>query len=152
MSDQHDGSSKSTEHAYVADGVTVFFDSKRCIHSANCVKSLPVVFDTSRKPWVDPAQASPEDVARAVERCPSGALQYELTDGPAEAPDVPTRVEPQVDGPIALRGDLRIVLDQGVLTETRATLCRCGRSGNKPFCDKTCERTGWSSTWHPPAE
>lgn len=138
--------------AYEADGVTVYYDKSRCINAAECVRGLPAVFDTNRNPWIKPAAAAPDEVADVVRRCPSGALQYELADGPAETPESPTRVEPVVDGPLQIRGDLRIALDDGVLTETRASMCRCGRSGNKPFCDKTCERSGWSSTWHPPAE
>lgn len=145
--DTHEGIS-----SHAAEGVTVFFDKTRCTYAAECVRGLPAVFDRGRKPWIDPAAASADQIAEVVRRCPSGALQYDLADGPDETPDTPTRVDPLVDGPLQLRGDLRIVLDDGVLTETRASMCRCGRSGNKPFCDKTCERSGWSSTWHPPAE
>ncbi|MBI5310889.1 MAG: (4Fe-4S)-binding protein [Actinobacteria bacterium] len=138
--------------AYTTDGVTVYYDKSRCIHSGECVRGLPQVFDTKQQPWVQPGNADAEAVAEAIHRCPSGALQYELADGPDEQPETPTRIDPQIDGPLYVRGDLRIALDEGLLTDTRAALCRCGRSGNKPFCDKTCERSGWSSTWHPPAD
>lgn len=152
MSEQDDARQESTVSAYEAEGITVFYDKSRCIHAAECVRGLPPVFDTDRRPWIQPEGADAEAVAEVVRRCPSGALQYDLAGGPDEQPDSPTRVDPQVDGPLVIRGDLRIALDEGLLTETRATMCRCGRSGNKPFCDKTCERSGWSSTWHPPAE
>lgn len=137
--------------AYEADGITVYYDESRCILANECVRGLKEVFDRDRDPWVDPGGADPERIAEVIRRCPSGALQYDLTDGPDEQPDSPVRVDPQEDGPLYVRGDLRIALDEGVMTATRAAMCRCGRAGNKPFCDKTCERSGWSSTWHPPA-
>jgi len=146
MSDEIDGVA-----AYEAEGITVYYDSSRCILANECVRGLPAVFNRDNDPWVHPERSGAEAVAEVVRRCPSGALQYDLTEGPDEAPDVPSRVDPQVDGPLYVRGDLRIVLDEGVMTATRAAMCRCGRSGNKPLCDKTCERSGWSSTWHPPA-
>lgn len=152
MNDHRNDKTESTVSAFEADEITVFYDKARCIHAGECVRGLPQVFNTKERPWVQPGNAGADAVAEVVRRCPSGALQYDLANGPDEQPDTPTRIDPQVDGPLAIHGDLRIALDEGLLTETRATLCRCGRSGNKPFCDKTCERSGWSSTWHPPAD
>lgn len=137
---------------FEADGITIYWNKARCIGEHGCLSALPEVFDHSRDPWIDPSKATPEEIAKVVCQCPSGAMQYELTDGPDEQPDVPTRIDPQVDGALYIRGDLRIALKEGLATETRAALCRCGRSGNKPFCDKTCEKSGWKSEWHPPEE
>ncbi len=64
---------------YDAAGITVTFDPNLCRHTGICVRGLPLVFDVSRKRWIRPELASPEDVAAQVGRCPSGALQYELT-------------------------------------------------------------------------
>lgn len=152
MNDSDDQRPETGEFAFAGERVTVFYDAKRCINARECARGLPGVFDPAKDPWVQPENADAEQVAEVVRRCPSGALQYELADGPDEAPDVPTRVEPQADSAVYMRGDLRIVLDEGVLTDTRAAMCRCGRSGNKPFCDTTCQKSGWSSSWHPPAE
>jgi hypothetical protein len=64
---------------------------------------------TSRKrPWIQPENASAEQVAEVVRRCPSGALHYRLEEGPREEPEQPTRVEFVANGPINLRGDLSI--------------------------------------------
>lgn len=56
------------------------------------------------------------------------------------------------DGALQLRGDLglvRLVDGEGQefdLTGRRSVLlCRCGQSQNKPFCDSSHERTGFSS-------
>lgn len=65
---------------YEAPGITVTFDPKVCTHSGNCVRGLPAVFDVSRRRWVRPEAAAPEAVAEQVRKCPSGALQFTLTD------------------------------------------------------------------------
>jgi uncharacterized Fe-S cluster protein YjdI len=61
---------------YETDGITVTFDPNLCTHSGVCVRGLPAVFDVTRKRWVRPELALPADVAKQVEACPSGALQY----------------------------------------------------------------------------
>lgn len=137
---------------FEAEGITVYWNKSRYIVEPGALSALPEVFDQSRDPWIDATKASPEEIAAVIRQEPSGALQYELTDGPDEQPEVPTRIEPQVDGALHVRGDLRIALKAGLATETRVALCRCGRSGDKPFCDKTCEASGWKSEWHPPTE
>ena len=60
---------------YETPAITVTFDPTRCIHSGNCVRGLPAVFDIRRKRWIRPDAASADDVAAQVARCPSGALQ-----------------------------------------------------------------------------
>ncbi|MET7702777.1 (4Fe-4S)-binding protein [Streptomyces sp. NPDC005485] len=122
---------------YRGQSITVTFEGTRCLHAAECVRGLPEVFDTGRRPWITPDAAAADRVAEVIRRCPSGALQYELAHGPPELPDLPTTVERTADGRLVLRGDLRIRVpdDDGVRTETRATLCGCGASGRQPYCD-----------------
>ena len=64
--------------SYEGEGIVVTFDGKLCQHAAECARGLPNVFDTRHRPWVMPDNAEPAEVAAAVERCPSGALQYTL--------------------------------------------------------------------------
>ncbi|MFJ8041834.1 (4Fe-4S)-binding protein [Kitasatospora sp. NPDC096147] len=117
---------------YRADGVSVSFDPALCRHAAECVRGLPEVFDTGRRPWISPGEAAPETVAEVVRRCPTGALTYLLTPGGPEAPDRPTTVTAAGDGRLLLRGDLRI----DGRTATRAMLCGCGRTAGPPYCDR----------------
>lgn len=127
--------------------ITVHFDIERCRHLAECVRGDPLVFDRERRPWVR-ADANPDAarVAEVVRRCPTGALHYTLSDGPAEAPDPRTTVTMTLDGPLLVRGDLQITLGDGTtVAETRAALCRCGSSANKPFCDGSHEKVGWTA-------
>lgn len=63
---------------YETPDITVTFDPAVCRHTGVCVRGLPLVFDVTRKHWVRPELASPDDVAAQVARCPSGALQYQL--------------------------------------------------------------------------
>ena len=134
----------SHARSYAAPGVTVFYDRGRCLHFAECVRGLPQVFDARMRPWIQPENASAGQVAEVVRRCPSGALHYRLEEGAPEEPEQPTRVAFVVNGPINLRGDLSIDVPGGRMREIRASLCRCGRTENEPFCDKACSRTSWS--------
>lgn len=130
---------------YTAPGVAVSYDAPRCIHVRACVQGLPQVFEVSARPWIQPANADAEVVAEVVRRCPTGALHALLTAGEPEMPEHPTTVTPLPDGPLNIRGELRIVTPQGAQREVRASLCRCGASSNKPFCDGTHSRVGWKS-------
>ena len=67
--------SPSELHEYQAGPFTVEWRPARCQHSGICVRSLPLVFDPRRRPWIIGSAADPESVAAAVARCPSGALQ-----------------------------------------------------------------------------
>jgi uncharacterized Fe-S cluster protein YjdI/CDGSH-type Zn-finger protein len=130
---------------YAASGVTVYYDRGRCLHFAKCVRSVPQVFDVEKRPCIQPQNASSEEVAEVVRRCPSGALHYRLEEGSREEPEQPTRVEFVANGPINLRGDLSIDVPAGRMSEVRASLCRCGRTRNEPFCDRACNSTGRTS-------
>ncbi len=131
--------------AYTAPGITVYYDIRRCIHFAACTRGLPQVFDRDARPWIRADGAPADRIAEIVRRCPTGALHYELLDGPAEEPDATTTISPQPDGPLFARGDIVIQAGDREVHDTRAALCRCGHSGNKPFCDGTHAKVGWRS-------
>jgi CDGSH-type Zn-finger protein/uncharacterized Fe-S cluster protein YjdI len=133
---------------YETEAIRVHWDSIRCIHTGLCLRTLPAVFDTQRRPWVDIGAAAADEIASAVERCPTGALRYERLDGAAgEEPPRPTLAVPIEDGPMLLIGDLRVEQPDGteITHETRLTLCRCGMSRNQPFCDNSHLRRSWRS-------
>ena len=127
---------------YRGKNVTVYYDARRCLHFAECVRGLHGVFDTRARPWIQPDNADAELVAEVVRRCPTGALHYELTDGPDEQPDRPTRVDTVDGGPLLLRGEVLLQTPAGELHDVRAALCRCGLTENEPFCDHACQRDG----------
>jgi CDGSH-type Zn-finger protein/ferredoxin/uncharacterized Fe-S cluster protein YjdI len=123
---------------YDAEDITISYDVKRCIHAEECVRGLPQVFDPGRRVWVDATQSKAEEIANVVQRCPTGALHFWRTDGGVqEATPSPNEVRITSDGPLYFRGELEIHTPTAVLKETRAALCRCGASRNKPFCDNS---------------
>src|SRR4029453_3745196 len=123
---------------YRGDRIEVSFDLDRCIHVGECLLSQPDVFELNRRPWIDADAADPDVIAQVVERCPSGAPQYRRFDGGPAARHETTPVEPMRNGPLRVTGEIHVRLEDGseeILP--RATLCRCGESGHKPFCDNT---------------
>jgi uncharacterized Fe-S cluster protein YjdI/CDGSH-type Zn-finger protein len=124
--------------AYPAPSVTVFYDRDRCRHYAECVRGLSEVFDVKRRPWIRAELADAEAIAEVVRRCPTGALHYRLAAGKPEEPTSPTTITVDPQGPLLVRGDLVLNTPEGTWQETRAALCRCGRTGNQPFCDGAC--------------
>jgi CDGSH-type Zn-finger protein/uncharacterized Fe-S cluster protein YjdI len=126
--------------AYRSEKITVSFDLQRCIHARECVRGLPEVFDTEKRPWIQPDRSRPDRVAGVVMRCPTGALQFERRDGGAEERVTSKNiVTVAANGPLYVRGDISITDSTGtvVLEDTRIALCRCGESRNKPFCDNS---------------
>jgi uncharacterized Fe-S cluster protein YjdI/CDGSH-type Zn-finger protein len=81
-------------HAFATGEIRVTWSKMRCTHVAACVMNLPKVFEPGRRPWIDPGQASADAIARTVQRCPTGALHFERTDGgePEPVPPVNTAV------------------------------------------------------------
>lgn len=133
-----------TVREYATDELVVEWRPKLCYHSLNCVRALPLVFDKERRPWIDPTQAAADEVEAAVERCPSGALRIRRLRG--EPRPMPTTVEvtPDPNGPLLVRGPITVVLPDGTVEEVpRAAFCRCGQSGNKPFCDGSHRDAGF---------
>ncbi len=131
--------------SYTSEGITVSFDGARCIHAAECVRGLPEVFDPGKRPWIQPDRSNQEAVTEVVLRCPSGALQFEREDGVREiAPDAAIALV--TDGSLYVQGDIEIKDAEGetLYEENRVALCRCGASGNKPFCDNTHKKIGFS--------
>jgi CDGSH-type Zn-finger protein/uncharacterized Fe-S cluster protein YjdI len=127
------------DRRYDGERIAVRYNPKRCIHFAACVRGLPVVFDTERRPWIAPDNADADAVAEVVQRCPTGALHFERSGGAAEQPWPHAGVQVSADGPLYVRGDVTLGREDGepIVEDTRMALCRCGMSGNKPFCDNS---------------
>lgn len=122
--------------------VTVVWKPEICIHSAKCVGNLPEVFKPKDKPWIQMEHSNAKAIVDTVKKCPSGALSYyrnatgkDVSDIEATTQNV--KVEVLKDGPLMVHGPLSVVHDDGrEEVKSRATaFCRCGKSGNRPFCD-----------------
>ena len=125
------------------------FEAKKCIHSRQCVLGRPDVFVPNVEgEWIHPDAATPEEVAALAYNCPSGAIHYERLDGgEQEQPPLVNLVRVRENGPLALHADLNLVGHED--TRFRATLCRCGQSANKPFCDGSHNAAHFTATGEP---
>ncbi len=135
----------------VARGKTavIEFDAQKCVHSRHCVLERPDVFVPNVKgKWIHPDAATADEVVALARNCPSGAIVARRLDGGAEevAPIVNT-VRVLENGPLAVRGALSM---RGAPAGLRATLCRCGQSRNKPYCDGSHSAAGFTATGEPP--
>lgn len=128
--------------------VTIRFDAQRCIHSRHCVLDRPDVFVPNvAGEWIHPDRASRKEVLEIAHNCPSGAIQCEAADGSAleQAPIVNT-VRVRENGPLAVRAELTL---DGQAQGYRLTLCRCGASKHKPYCDGSHAAAGFAATGEP---
>jgi CDGSH-type Zn-finger protein/uncharacterized Fe-S cluster protein YjdI len=135
------------EEAY-APGVVLRYEGKRCIHSRQCVLGAPDVFLANVKgPWLHPEAVSVEEVAAIAQSCPSGAITYERSDGGAQEPAPKVNVvRIRENGPLAVQASIEL---EGRGAMYRATLCRCGASKNKPFCDGSHVTAGFKASGEP---
>lgn len=137
---------------YRNDEITVVWKPDTCIHSTLCWKGLTDVFNPKAKPWVKMDGATTEKIIEQVRKCPSGALSYYLNkEVPAnhgqvvaEAANI-LKVQVSPNGPYLIKTECLIVHSDG-REETKTgtvALCRCGGSGNKPYCDGSHRKIGF---------
>ncbi len=148
--------SNGSEPTTVVDGVeyvegramTLIYEGHRCIHARFCVTGAPRVFLANVKgPWIHPDAIEVERLVAIAHECPSGAIRYRRKDGRSDENAPPVNLAAiRENGPYAFRAPL--VLD-GAESGFRATLCRCGASKNKPFCDGSHHAIEFSATGEP---
>ncbi|HEX5130277.1 MAG TPA: CDGSH iron-sulfur domain-containing protein [Usitatibacter sp.] len=138
-----DGSADKVD-AYVGSGITIHDNRSVCAHAGKCTDGLPAVFKYGSEPWIDPNGGLSQTAMEIVRHCPSGALSYSIDGVAPTAEQWPASIEVTKDGPYAVLGmELQgVPFAQGVPTQ-RYTLCRCGASKNKPFCDGSHYEVGF---------
>lgn len=122
--------------SYVGAALEILDNRTICAHAGHCTDGLPAVFRMNSEPWIDPDGADAERIEEIVNRCPSGALRYRRAGRHAPAPELGVQVSH--NGPYQITGNLRLegqVPAAPPPAESKFTLCRCGASKNKPFCD-----------------
>jgi uncharacterized Fe-S cluster protein YjdI len=135
---------------YKKDDLVVVWQPDICIHSKNCIHGLPGVFNFNRRPWIDPNEAPDQAIKNQIDNCPSGALSYYLqSEGkpkPKTMVENANTIEILKDGPIMVEGPCVIKNADGNTEEkTKKTfLCRCGASSNKPYCDGSHKKAGFT--------
>lgn len=127
---------------YSNGDITIVWKPSLCIHSKRCWNStegLPSVFDPRAKPWINMSGASTEKIIEHVKKCPSGALSFYHNESPEKQVELSseTIIETMAKGPLLVYGNIVIKDSAGnkVKRSNVTAFCRCGNSGNKPFCD-----------------
>ncbi|VAX00935.1 protein of unknown function DUF1271 [hydrothermal vent metagenome] len=124
---------------YVGKKITIHDNRGICAHAGYCTDNLSEVFKMKQEPWIDPDAATAYDIIKTISKCPSGALSYTVDNIEYRDHERSPMVTVSKHGPYAVTGDIEL-LDQhkgdGASNE-HFTLCRCGASKNKPFCDGT---------------
>ncbi len=133
---------------------TIHFDAQKCIHSRTCVLSHPDVFVPNVKgAWIHPDAQPVEELMHIAKSCPSGAIRVTRNAAGSAAPDsdaapIVNTVRVRENGPLAVEAELQF---RGVAQASpRATLCRCGLSQNKPYCDGSHSGGGFVASGEPP--
>lgn len=128
--------------------ITVLWQPDACVHSTICWRTatgLPDVFNPRVKPWINLEGATTESIVAQVSKCPSGALSFRYNNEPETEeikPDGGTRIDVLPGGPLLVHGEIIVKNADGVETnhQMATALCRCGASGNKPYCDGSHRR------------
>jgi len=132
----------------VADGVdvTISYTPVLCTHAAQCQARAASVFNPREKPWIQPDGGKLDEILDVMAACPSGALRVSVGNRPEQhltTGDVSISIEP--NGPYHVTN---VVLDapfNGVgASKAKYSLCRCGLSKNKPFCDGSHYDAKWT--------
>ena len=120
--------------------ITVIWQPHLCTHCGICANELPEVFQPSERPWVKINSASTDQIREQVKKCPSLALSYRMNnDDQKNEIMADTTIEIIPKGPLVVKGTVCITHPDGTeeVKENRCSLCRCGASANKPYCDGT---------------
>lgn len=126
--------------------INIIWKPSLCIHSKKCWSNLPNVFNPREKPWIKTEGVSSETIKSQIDQCPSGALSYELI-GNSNTSSVSNlhSINISSNGPILVHGNIELTYPDGrkEIKQKTTALCRCGASGNKPFCDGSHHKIGF---------
>lgn len=130
---------KDKRKNYVGKEITIHDNRKICSHAAECVNNLPSVFKFNARPWINPDAADKQQIINTIKKCPSGALGYSIDEVEYKDQERMSMVTVSKDGPYTITGVIDLIGDNIQFAEgfskEHYTLCRCGASNNKPFCD-----------------
>ena len=143
---KHPDRVKDRRRDYAGAKITVHDNRGLCAHAGHCTDGLPDVFRSGENPWITPDADDVKKVIEAVRKCPSGALGYSIDGVEQPRPGTAPAILVSHNGPYVVTGGVELQETermQGMSSE-RCTLCRCGGSKNKPFCDGSHWYNGFS--------
>jgi thiamine pyrophosphate-dependent acetolactate synthase large subunit-like protein/CDGSH-type Zn-finger protein len=124
---------------YKGRKVTIHDNRGICSHAGYCTGGLPKVWKLGVEPWIEVKAGTAQDIINIVKKCPSGALSYSVERKEHRDRESEPEIHLRKNGPYEVRGGVRLKdaeWGRGASKE-HYTLCRCGGSKNKPFCDGT---------------
>jgi CDGSH-type Zn-finger protein len=119
-------------HEWKGKRITIVDNSDVCCRDRACVNNLPQVFEEE-----NPDAATVKEIIETIKKCPSGALTYKMGGRHCQAFHREPAITVVKNGPLKVVGGIRLkdeMQSQPACPE-HYTLCRCGHSKNKPFCD-----------------
>lgn len=124
---------------YTGKKITIHDNRGICAHAGRCTDGLASVFHLREEPWIYPDSATAEEIVATIKKCPSGALSYTMGNVSGYDANGSPSIFIAPNGPYVVSG--RPALNdtkrgEGA-SEEHFTMCRCGGSKNKPFCDGT---------------
>jgi len=117
--------------------ITILWNPKTCIHAAECVNRLPNVYKPKEKPWITIENATTQELIDQIDKCPSGALLYNLKNLKINNNMEKIKINAMENGPLLVEGNIEVTKPDGSIENKEKTtaFCRCGASVNKPYCD-----------------
>ncbi|MBO6515778.1 MAG: (4Fe-4S)-binding protein [Bacteroidia bacterium] len=137
---------KDITKRYQKDDLTIVWQPAKCIHAGECVKALPNVYKPKEKPWITPENATIEELKAQIDKCPSGALSYEMAGAEVKTEtSAVTSIQVAPNGPLLCKGTVEVKKVDGTteIHEKMTAFCRCGASSNKPYCDGAHAKIGF---------
>lgn len=120
---------------YAGRQVTIHDNRAVCAHAGYCTDRSPNVFRMKQEPWIDPDGDAADKTIATIKMCPSGALSYSVNQAAQQTESTPPCIRILKDGPYFVTGGPQLLCDTAPHRSDRYTLCRCGASKNKPYCD-----------------
>jgi len=142
--DEHESDIERVE----GKALTLIYEGRKCIHARFCVTWGPSAFLANVPgPWIHPDAISVDSLVEIAHVCPSGAIRYQRKDGgPNESAPPVNLLAVRESGPYAVRADVAIGDERPGF---RVTLCRCGASKHKPYCDGSHKEIAFAASGEP---
>ncbi len=134
---KEEGITTDRKDTYKGKKITIHDNRGICSHAAFCTDNLPGVFRMGTEPWIDPEAADVEEIIRVIKMCPSGALSYSINESETKDFFEDAEIIVSKNGPFDIRGHIEIKETHlgDDASKEHYSLCRCGKSANKPRCD-----------------
>ena len=116
-----------------------------CCHAGACVHGAPSTFfrwDGDER-ISEPDNEEKQQIIDTIRQCPSGSLAYMLDGKLQDEFFSEAEVFVSEDGPLHVRGGVELNDDGKPVSSNHYTLCRCGASQNKPYCDGAHKEAGF---------